>query len=112
MNVEVADRRIGVVVTKSLRTRFWGHVQTGEPDVCWPWIATVRRGYGVIKHQRRVHSSHRLAYILMHGEPAKGLVIGHKCGNRICCNPNHLEAITRAESNRRPREPKSSGGVA
>lgn len=70
---------------------------------CWEWTGcTNENGYGLItsKHfkERRVH---RLAYIVLKGEIPNGLVIDHLCKNRICCNPDHLEVVTRGENVRR-----------
>jgi hypothetical protein len=74
--------------------RFWNKVQKGSHRQCWRWKGSLRAGYGVIRHNSRLYSAHRVAYILEFGEPSKDLVIGHKCDNRWCCNPSHLEAIT------------------
>lgn len=44
---------------------------------------------------------HRVAYKLWCGEIAAGLEIDHLCRVRSCCNPQHLEAVTPQENNRR-----------
>lgn len=47
------------------------------------------------------HRAHRFTYELYKGEIPKGLTIDHLCKNKCCCNPDHLEAVTQAENNRR-----------
>lgn len=97
------QRRLEINITDALRRRFWNRVQQGSKDDCWPWKAAMRNGYGAIKHDSRVHSSHRLAYILTNGLPSDEHVIAHTCDNRECCNPSHLEAIPAGQNNRDAR---------
>lgn len=96
-------RRLDIQITDALRRRFWDRVEQGADDECWPWKAAMRNGYGAIKHQKKVHSSHRLSYILTFGFPSEEMVIAHKCDNRACCNPSHLEAIPVGQNNRDAR---------
>ena len=70
----------------ALRKRFWAKVERGSTDECWPWSASIRNGYGAIKHRNRVYSAHRVAHVLAKGEPPEGMVVAHKCDNRSCCN--------------------------
>ena len=56
---------------------------------------------------------HRLAYELCIGEIPKGMVIKHKCDNKLCVNPHHLELGTYSENLREAyarglRKPKQS----
>ncbi len=44
---------------------------------------------------------HRVTYETFVGPIPEGLEIDHLCRNRLCCNPVHLEAVTRKENVRR-----------
>jgi hypothetical protein len=72
-------------------------------DGCWEfWGATTDNGYGVINiGGGRTDRTHRVAYAHFKGEIRDGLVIDHRCLNKLCCNPDHLEMVTRAENARR-----------
>ena len=39
-------------------------------------------------------ASHRVVYELLVGLIPDGLVIDHRCEVKLCCNPDHLEAVT------------------
>ncbi|MBX9587871.1 MAG: HNH endonuclease [Hyphomonadaceae bacterium] len=80
-------------------------------EECWEWTgARLKRGYGSINIRRRQGGRagevvHRLMYQLFVGGIPPGREIDHLCRNRICCNPVHLEAITREENIRRGAGP-------
>lgn len=97
------NRRLPINVTPSLIRRLWSRVDQGRVSECWEWQAGMRNGYGAIKHEKRVLSTHRVAYVVTFGEPAEGTVIAHKCDNPKCCKPRHLEAVSPGKNNRDAR---------
>lgn len=69
---------------------------------CWEWQhAQVGNGYGRGTFDGVEMLSHRYYYEASKGAIPPGLDLDHLCRNRICCNPEHLEAVSRAENARR-----------
>lgn len=58
-----------------------------------------KNGYVYIGKPKRL--AHRLAYEQAYGAIPDGLHIDHLCRNRECINPEHLEAVTQDENNKR-----------
>lgn len=95
---------------KTTVARFWAKVEENGPipaarpelGPCWMWkpLGSVH-GYGQFASRGKTHLAHRLAYSLAKGPIASGLTIDHLCRVRNCVNPDHLEAVTRAENLRR-----------
>ncbi len=80
--------------------RFWGLVDEGNPEDCWPWKGTTMKTawpYGIF-HRGGSWRAHRIAYVLTIGPIKKGLVIMHSCDNPPCCNPAHLEMGTQSKN--------------
>jgi hypothetical protein len=80
--------------------RFWRFVDERGPDECWPWVGKSKsHGYGIISRGGRrgpKARSQRAAWELTfgpipEGDGHHGTVVRHKCDNRLCCNPHHLE---------------------
>ena len=71
------------------------------PAGCWEWQGALNQGYGVATCDGERGRVHRLVYARLVGEPPAGLDLDHLCRNRKCCNPLHLEPVTRAENLRR-----------
>lgn len=71
-----------------------------EPNSgCWLWDGpTDGKGYGFFKFQNRSVRAHRYSYELHKGPIPFGLMIDHKCCNRTCVNPSHLEVVTAKEN--------------
>lgn len=78
------------------------HTVVDESTGCWEWQgAHTRDGYGMLRIENRAISSHRYSYTTLVGPIPEGLEIDHLCRNRNCCNPEHLEPVTRSENLRR-----------
>jgi hypothetical protein len=66
---------------------------------CWQWQGALDTGgYGNIRYRSKLFLTHRIAYIHFNGPIPPGLEIDHLCRNRACCQPKHLEAVTRSEN--------------
>ena len=81
--------------------RFWSKVRVADSG-CWEWVASRQpNGYGSYGLWPKTVSAHRHAYQTLAGDIPPGLDIDHLCRVRHCCNPAHLEPVTRAENARR-----------
>jgi hypothetical protein len=61
------------------------------------------RQYGRMKCPRtgRMRPSHVVAWEKVNGPLPDGMQVDHLCGNPLCWNPEHLEAVTAVENVRR-----------
>lgn len=72
-------------------------------DDCWLYAKYKQNGgYGRTSNGM----AHRIMYESVHGPVPAGLELDHLCEVKACCNPDHLEAATRAENVFRGREKK------
>ena len=79
-----------------------------ETTGCWSWTGAGHgNGYAAITILGRRAYVHRVSHELYIGPIPEGMDVDHLCFNRLCFNPAHLEAVTRAENLRRARARKS-----
>lgn len=89
--------------SRPFEERLWSRIDFDAS--CWVWTGTIKgTGYGVIGRGPRGAGCirvHRAVWELLVGPIPDGLEIDHLCRNRVCCNPDHLEPVTRAVNNAR-----------
>jgi hypothetical protein len=84
--------------------------QRGDCRV-WTGGRATQGRYGILGHAGKIMLAHRLAFAAFFGELPEGSLkhesqsveIHHRCHDRLCLNPHHLEAITRKQHNERHR---------
>lgn len=89
---------------------------TPQKTLCRLWQGAVDRdGYGIFT--RRHHGTtkskrvHRWIWEQRYGPIPEGLVVRHKCDNRVCYRLSHLELGTVADNNRDAQERQHLGPV-
>lgn len=89
---------------------------TPQPTPCRLWQGAVDSdGYGHMadRNRGRGHKkyAHRWVWEAVHGPIPVGLVVRHKCDNRVCIRLSHLELGTVADNNRDAQERGHLGPV-
>lgn len=66
---------------------------------CWVWIRSRGKGgYGQISIDGKTRRAHRVAYELVYGVIlTPDQFLHHKCRNKSCVNPDHLEVTSQLE---------------
>jgi len=73
-----------------------------DANGCWVWHGSrMRNGYGQISVGGKRIATHKYVYLAKRGPYDQALDLDHLCRNRACCNPDHLEPVTRSENLRR-----------
>lgn len=95
------------VIKGQPRRYIWGH-SGGAPEKktnrykvskstgCWIWqLALNRQGYGIERGE--FSTAYKNAYVRKYGPVPEGMEIHHRCEVKRCVNPDHMEAILKAE---------------
>jgi hypothetical protein len=59
---------------------------------CWEWQKATKEGYGYFIYDKKQYLCHRVSYAYHYNDYP--YLVHHKCHNRKCCNPEHLESST------------------
>jgi hypothetical protein len=89
---------------------------TPQPTPCRLWQGAIDGdGYGQMADWKRGRGhkkyAHRWVWEMANGPIPPGLVVRHKCDNRVCFRLSHLELGTVADNNRDASERGHLGGV-
>lgn len=69
---------------------------------CYDWQRSKDKdGYGYFRAGRRVIRAHKFYYELKYGPVAPGMELDHRCRNRGCVNPEHLDPVPHVVNCRR-----------
>lgn len=75
------------------------HTTTLTESGCWEWNGSRSRlGYGTMRHNGQTTECHRVSYQVFVGDIPEGLCVRHRCDNRSCSNPEHLELGTHQDN--------------
>lgn len=98
------DERMVVI---DLHRTVWRRVAVNAETGCWEFTGAKRAGYGTVKAAAKLWLVHRLVREVHAGPIPNGMDLDHLCENKACCNPDHLEVVTRAANMQRAWQRKN-----
>lgn len=69
-------------------------------DTCWLWTGYIQGGYGRAYWKGENIRVHRIVYAELVDTVPVGFELHHKCANKHCANPSHLEIMTKSDHSR------------
>src|SRR6266849_207393 len=93
----LAERRRRAVDPAWVMLRLLNHRELCASG-CWLYVGYRDAfGYGTFYWRGVTTKAHRAAYLLWVGPLERGAEIHHRCGNKSCFNPEHLQRVDRKE---------------
>lgn len=83
-----------------------GFIRDDQPSPCHIWQGPTSGegrggGYGRMSLNGQTVATHLVVYTHYYGYIPGKKQIDHKCNNRLCCNPSHLEMVTHKTNQKR-----------
>jgi hypothetical protein len=80
--------RVPVALAERFKTRF----KEGGILECWPWCGSVSMdGYGILNYRNQKIYAHVISFSYYRYPVMKDMTVSHKCNNKACMNPYHLQ---------------------
>lgn len=73
---------------------------TVSSNGCWLWNGKIEKGYGKVTYKTFWIPVHRAIFMEVNKITlSRSIHIHHKCAEKLCVNPEHLETISKAKHN-------------
>lgn len=104
---ELATRRDEIItrIYTRVEVQDLGFVLDGKPSPCHIWTGPDSGdgrggGYGRMSLNSQTVAVHLVVYTHYYGYIPGKKQVDHKCSNRLCCNPSHLELMSHLRNQR------------
>ena len=104
---DLVDRRNAIIarIYKFVEVQDLGFLLNEEPSPCHIWTGGDSGngrggGYGRVSINGETSAVHRVVYTHYFGYVPAKKQIDHRCNNRLCCNPAHLELVSHLRNQR------------
>lgn len=83
-----------------MREQLRKQIDFNGPNGCWIWRGKPNKRYGLVSFKKKRMRAHRAVWEDSFGPllPYPKQVLHHRCENKSCVNPAHLEPMTQKEN--------------